>query len=105
MYYDNQYNYNPYSIANRTDRYIPMDELPYVRQLARRLELANYRPRRIYPYSSANVNEILLGGKEDLLRLLKGIDLQWLNQPIDPTNDDLFHRVDYMRGSEGGSSL
>lgn len=105
MYYDNQYNYNPYSLTNRSDRYIPIDELPYIRQLARRLELANYRPRQIYPNNTSNMKDALLEGKENLLKLLKSINLQWINQPINLINDDLLHRVDYMQGSEGGSSL
>lgn len=35
----NEYNYNPYSSANRTDRYIPIDELPYLKQLARTIQI------------------------------------------------------------------
>lgn len=35
MFFGNEYNYNPYSQINRTDRYIPMDELPFLRRIAR----------------------------------------------------------------------
>lgn len=35
MFFGNEYNYNPYSQINRTDRYIPMDELPFLKRIAR----------------------------------------------------------------------
>ena len=35
MYYDNEYHYNPYSFHNRVEKYIPMDELPFLQRIAR----------------------------------------------------------------------
>lgn len=34
MFFSNEYNYNPYSQINKTERYIPMDELPFLKRIA-----------------------------------------------------------------------